>query len=79
MLDSYLITRINDYIFLEYYKWDISENLLMELVNMKDINILKKIMEYDYEIFLTRFVNLLFSVVNIRVGEGGKVEYEYCC
>jgi hypothetical protein len=49
-LDTYLMTRINDYIFFEYYKWNIPESILMQPVQM-DINILKKIMEYDYEVF----------------------------
>jgi len=50
-LDSYLYTRIHYYIFFEYYKWDVSENLLMDSINQKDIYILKNIMEYDYEVF----------------------------
>jgi len=55
ILDTYLMTRIDYYIFFEYYKWNIPESILMQPIkmdiNMKDINILKNIMEYDYEVF----------------------------
>ena len=51
ILDAYLMTRIDTYIFFEYYKWDIPESILIGLMTKNDINILKKIMEYDYEVF----------------------------
>jgi len=54
-LDTYLTTRIDTYIFFEYYKWDIPESILMQSIQMdinkNDIYILKNIMEYDYQVF----------------------------
>ena len=51
-LDTYL-SRINEYIFLEYFKWNIPKISLIKKVNCNDMFILKNIYEYDYRVFKT--------------------------
>jgi len=54
ILNTYLTTRINDYIFFEYYKWDILniKNInLIEINNKNDIFLFIKMYKYDYEVF----------------------------
>lgn len=50
-LDTYLITRIDSYIFFKYYNLDIF-NLIKEL-SMKEFLVLNAIYEYDYKVFKT--------------------------
>ena len=40
-LDSYLMTRIDTYIYFEYYKWVFTEKRSIGLINMSDIYIKK--------------------------------------
>ena len=47
ILQTYLITRIDSYIFFKYYNWDVPNN------NIKNLHILKEIYEYDYKVFKT--------------------------
>ena len=50
---SYLVFRIDEYIFFKYYKWYIPciDFIKDEGINKTNINILKSIYEYDYEVF----------------------------
>jgi hypothetical protein len=52
-IDTYLMSRIDAYIFFQYYEWIIPAVNSNELdnVNLKDINILKNMLEYEYQIF----------------------------
>jgi len=53
-LDTYLTTRIDTYIFFEYYKWDILniQNInLIKINNINDISLFIKMYKYDYEVF----------------------------
>ena len=54
ILDLYLTTRMDTYIFFEYYKWDILniKNInLIEINNKNDIFLFIKMYKYDYEVF----------------------------
>jgi len=50
---SYLVPRIDEYIFFKYYKWDVPCIVFIKDkdINQNNIYILKNIMEYDYEVF----------------------------
>jgi len=51
-LRSYFIARIPEYIFFEYYKWNVScIDYLKVDINKSNIFILKRIYEYDYQVF----------------------------
>lgn len=50
-LKSYLMTRIDTFIFFQYYNWDISIIKNIKKNNFKNLYILKEIYEYDYKVF----------------------------
>ena len=47
----YLMSRIDEYIFLKYYEWNVPNIELIKYFNIKDLSKLKKIYEYDYKVF----------------------------
>ena len=50
-LDFYLTTRIYEYIYFQYYDWNVPNINLVKQLNIKEFNILKAIYMYDYEVF----------------------------
>ncbi len=53
-LDTYLSTRIDTYIFFEYYNWNIPIIKYIKIKrSFKNLHILKAIYEYDYKVFKT--------------------------
>ena len=41
-LDTYLMTRIDTYIYFEYYEWDILDKWLIEPINQNDNRYIEK-------------------------------------
>jgi len=49
----YLMPRIDEYIFFQYYEWNVPCIYLLVGINTSDINKLRQIYEYDYKVFKT--------------------------
>jgi len=52
-LDVYLTTRIDKYIFFQYYEWNVPKLHIIKESSIKNLTILREIFEYDYKVFKT--------------------------